>query len=393
MNPASKPFVLLVAAVSVLALSRAGMAQPATPAVVSPEAHPDGTVTFRLRAPNAQRVTVNGDFWGRKSFPMTNDPTLGNGVWAVTTPPLEPDLYAYTFNMDGATLVDPVNTFVRVGAWAYMSQVYVPGPRAAFLAVRDVPHGTLHEHWYHNKELNTERRVLVYTPPGYSSSKTYPVLYLLHGMSDDEGFWTSVGRANFIMDNLLAEARTKPALIVMPFGHASRTPPGRGAGGGRGAAAGAPATRGGAVFGISMLENDLNQNVIPLVERQYHVGKKPTQRAIAGLSMGGAQSLNIGLNNPDRFAYVAAFSSAIFGNSETNFASFLADPKKSNKSFKLLWIGCGQSDTLLDGNRTFEALLTSKGIKHEWVTTPGYAHEWTLWRHYLHDVLPKLFHD
>ena len=142
-----------------------------------------------------------------------------------------------------------------------------------------------------------------------------------------------------------------------------------------------------------MLENDLKDNVIPLVERTYHVGKKPTQRAIAGLSMGGAQSLNIGLKNPDRFAHVAAFSSAIFGNSETNFASFLADQQKANKNFKLIWIGCGERDSLLAGNRTFEALLTDRGIKHEWVITPGYAHEWTLWRRYLRDVLPKLFID
>ena len=362
------------------------------PPIVSPEVHADRTVTFRLRAPNAQRVTVNGDFWEQKSFPMTLDTAFTNGVWSVTTPPLEPDIYAYVFNMDGATLVDPLNTFVRVGAWAYMSQVYVPGERADFLAMHNVPHGTVHEHWYHNKELNAERRVLVYTPPNYSNSKTYPVLYLLHGASDDEGFWTSVGRANFIMDNLLAEGKTKPALIVMPFGHPSRTPPPRRGGPGGAGGTNAPA-RGAGLFNISMLENDLKDNVIPLVERTYHVGKKPTQRAIAGLSMGGAQSLNIGLKNPDRFAHVAAFSSAIFGNSETNFASFLADQQKANKNFKLIWIGCGERDSLLAGNRTFEALLTDRGIKHEWVITPGYAHEWTLWRRYLRDVLPKLFID
>ena len=392
MNPAARSSALIVLLSGVLGIVPVAIAQFAPP-IVSPEVQADRSVTFRLRAPNAQHVTVNGDFWGRKSFPMTLDPDSTNGLWSVTTPPLEPDIYAYTFNMDGATLVDPVNTFVRVGAWAYMSQVYIPGERADFLAVRDVPHGIVHEHWYHNKELNTERRVLVYTPPGYSSSKTYPVLYLLHGASDDEGFWTSVGRANFIMDNLLAEKKTKPALIVMPFGHPSRTPPPR-RGGGPGTAAGTNAPpRGGGLFNVAMLENDLKDNVIPLVERTYHVGKKPAQRAIAGLSMGGAQSLNIGLKNPDRFAYVCAFSSAIFGNSETNFPSLLADPKKANKDYKLIWIGCGERDTLLAGNKNFEALLTSKGIKHEWVSTPDYAHEWTLWRRYLHDVLPRLFNE
>src|SRR5262249_36125724 len=159
----------------------------------------------------------------------------------------------------------------------------------------------------------------------------------LHGASDDEGFWTSVGRANFIMDNLIAEKKTTPALIVMPFGHPSRTPPPRRGGPGGPSATNAPPARAGNAFNISMLENDLKDNVIPLVERTYRVGKKPTQRAIAGLSMGGAQSLNIGLKNPQLFANVAAFSSAIFGNSETNFASFLADPKKSNRDFHLVW--------------------------------------------------------
>jgi enterochelin esterase-like enzyme len=344
-------------------------------AQVSPEVHPDGTVTFRLRSPNAKSVSVRGEFWGQKSFTLDKDASSSNGLWTVTTPPIDPDIYAYTFNVDGATVIDPVNTFVRVGAWAYMSQVYIPGPRADFLAVRDVPHGTVHEHWYHNQELNTERRVLVYTPPGYSSSQAYPVLYLLHGSSDDEAFWVSVGRANFVMDNLLAEKKAKPALIVMPFGHASRSQ---------------AANRG---FGVPMLENDLKDNVMPLVERTYNIGKKPTDRAIAGLSMGGTQSLTIGLNNPDRFAYVAGFSSALRGSNEMTFASLIADPSKANKEYKLIWIGCGDQDGLLSGNKSFEELLTTKGIKHEYVVTPGYAHEWTLWRRYLRDLMPKLFND
>jgi enterochelin esterase-like enzyme len=373
-----------------IACSSAAFAQ-----LVSPEVNPDRSLTFRLRSPNAQRVSVNGEFWGTKRFAMEKDPNSTNGLWTVTTPPIEPDIYAYTFNVDGATVIDPLNTFVRVGAWAYMSQVYIPGPRSDFLAVKDVPHGTVHEHWYHNKELNTERRVLVYTPPGYSEKETYPVLYLLHGSSDDEAFWVSVGRANFVMDNLLAEKKAKPALIVMPFGHASRTQPGRGTAPARGAA-GTNTARGGgggANFGVAMLENDLKENVIPMVERTYHVGTKSTQRAIAGLSMGGTQSLTIGLNNPDRFAYVAGFSSALRANNETTFASLLADTDKANKDYKLIWLGCGDKDGLLDGSKALDGLLTTKAIKHEFVVTPDYAHEWTLWRVYLRDLMPKLFND
>jgi enterochelin esterase family protein len=387
-----KPSFSLVSCAAALGVLLA-LAQAAPAQVTSPEVHPDGSVTFRVRSPNATNVTVSGEFWGAKRFKLEKAPDSTNGLWSVTTPPIEPDIYAYVFNVDGATVIDPVNTFVRVGAWAYMSQVYIPGPRSDFLAVKDVPHGTVHEHWYHNKELNTERRVLVYTPPGYSEKETYPVLYLLHGSSDDEAFWVSVGRANFVMDNLLAGKKAKPALIVMPFGHASRTQPGRGAAPPRGAAGTNTARGGGANFGVAMLENDLKENVIPMVERTYHVGTKSTQRAIAGLSMGGTQSLTIGLNNPDRFAYVAGFSSALRGNNETTFASLIGDPKKANDDYKLIWLGCGDKDGLLDGSKSFDALLTSKSIKHEFVVTPDFAHEWTLWRRYLQNLMPKLFND
>ncbi len=230
------------------------MAQPPPMAVVSPDVHPDRTVTFRLLAPNAKHVTVQGEF-DLHPVAMAQDST---GVWSVTVGPLKPNVYGYGFTMDGLNMPDPCNTFVRVGSLAYESQVEVPGDEAAFLAIRDVPHGELHVHWYHSKELNTERRVLVYTPPGYESgaTKDYPVLYLLHGMGDDEGFWTSVGRANFIMDNLLAEKKARPALIVMPFGHASRNVVGIR----RPASAGADgpprdATSIDAIFGVHMLEN------------------------------------------------------------------------------------------------------------------------------------------
>jgi enterochelin esterase family protein len=360
--------------------------------IVSPEVHADRTVTFRLLAPNAKDVQVGGEF-SAKPLAMTKDE---KGVWSITTEPLEPNTYGYNFIMDGLTMPDPNNTHVRVGALWFATQVDVPGEKPAFFAAQDVPHGTLHGHWYYSKALKTVRHVNVYTPPGYSASsdKPYPVLYLLHGMGDDEGFWTQVGYANFIMDNLLAEGKTKPALIVMPFGHASRSIR-RGPSGPRGTGApGGGESRGGPVFGVEMLENDLLENVIPLVEREYHVGKDSNHHAIAGLSMGGYQALSIGLNNPHYFAYVGAFSSAILNqNLENDFQSILADPEKANKEIKLLWIGCGTDDRLLSGNQKFEELLTSKGIKHQWVTTPGYGHVWTLWRVYLRDLLLKLFNE
>jgi enterochelin esterase family protein len=384
--PAMKFFPFFV----LMAIASTANAQPPANPIISPEVHADRTVTFRLLAPNAKEVQVGGEF-SAKPLSMTKDE---KGVWLITTEPLEPNTYGYNFIMDGLTMPDPNNTHVRVGALWFATQVDVPGEKPAFFAAQDVPHGTLHGHWYYSKALKTVRHVNVYTPPRYTASeeKPYPVLYLLHGMGDDEGFWTQVGYANFIMDNLLAEGKAKPALIVMPFGHLTRTVrwfPGAARGAG---IPGGNEYRGGPVFGVEMLEKDLLENVIPLVEREYRVGKESNQRAIAGLSMGGYQALSIGLNNLQRFAYVGAFSSAILNqNLKNDFQSILTDPEKANKEIKLLWIGCGADDKLLSGNRKFEELLSARGINHQWVTTPGSGHVWTLWRVYLRDLLPQLF--
>ena len=377
--------VCAVIAVAALNLwpGQVSVAQGPADRIVSPKVHADRTVTFRLFAPSAKQVQVGGEFTA-SPLAMEKDE---KGIWSLTTKPLEPNIYGYNFIMDGLAMPDPSNTFIKAGVIWFGSQVEVPGDSPAFYAARNVPHGALHEHWYYSKALGSVRRIFVYTPPGYSDSseKQYPTLYLLHGMGDDEGAWTQVGRANFIMDNLLAEGKAKPALIVMPFGHASKdvTWPPR---------AGANERRGGAAFGVEMLEKDLLENVIPLVQREYHAGKDGNQRAIAGLSMGGYQALSIGLNNPQVFAYVGAFSSAVLNqNLENDFKSLLTDPDKANKDFKLIWIGCGSDDGLLPGDRKFEELLTAKGIKHQWIITPGYGHAWTLWRVYLRDLLPKLF--
>jgi enterochelin esterase-like enzyme len=367
-----------------LAIASVANAQPPRMPVVSPEVKADRTITFRLLAPNANDIKVSGDFTSRP-LTMSKDE---NGVWSATSDPLKPDIYSYNFIMDGLSMPDPGNTFIKSGVIWFSSQVEVPGDKPAFYAAQDVPHGVLHEHWYFSKALDSVRRVFVYTPPGYNASaeKQYPVLYLLHGMGDDEGAWTQGGRANFIMDNLLAEGKAKPALIVMPFGHASRSL-NRGPGGPRGTG-----SRGGPVYNVNSLENDLLENVIPLVEREYRVGKDPNQRAIVGLSMGGYQALSIGFNNPQRFAYVGAFSAALINPDFVHdFPSILADHDKTNKEFKLIWVGCGADDTLLSGNKNFNESLNAKGINHQWTITPGYGHAWTLWRVYLHDLLPRLF--
>lgn len=367
-----------------LLLAQIGFSQFPSERIISPEVHGDRTVTFRLFAPNAKQVELAGEM-SAKPIRMTKD---DKGVWSVTTEPLDPDIYGYNFLLDGLSILDPNNNHVKTSVLWFGSQVEVPGDRSAFLAVRNVPHGTLHKHWYQSSALGTTRCVVVYTPPGYepSADKHYPVLYLLHGMGDDENTWTQVGRANFIMDNLLAENKTKPALIVMPFGHASRSVP---------QWTGVPSdpkVRASSLFGVQILEQDLSENVIPLVEREYKVGKDRNQRAIAGISMGGYQALAIGLNNLQRFAYVAGFSSGFFWQDfENDFQLFISHPQKANQELKLLWLGCGTEDSLMEGNQKFVELLTRNDIKHQWVATPGYGHGWRLWRVYLRDLLPKLF--
>lgn len=402
-----------------------------THTVRSPEVGADYRVTFRLLAPGAQSVNLLGDFTGA-TIPMAKNAL---GVWTHTTEALPPGYYQYWFVVDGLTTPDPVNTHVRAASGVYKSQVDVPGPGTEWMDFRDVPHGTLHEHWYVNKDNGTARRVVVYTPPGYGrGTESYPVLYLLHGNADFERGWTQAGRAHLIMDNLIADGKCAPAIIVMPFGHNISGATGKfaevsflqkrfgatptefpspalpatgpitsGSAGATGARSGnpgaptaatsptAPAAGGGRGPnpGAAYMENDLLKLVIPLVEREYRAKADKGQRAIVGYSMGAGHSTTIGLNHPELFSYVGAFSGAT---GETAIAKALADPAKTNRDYKLIWVGCGTEDAIaINGTRNFHQLLTSRGIQHEWVESPGYRHDYQIWRIYLRDVLPKLF--
>lgn len=397
-----------------------------THTVRSPEVSADYRVTFRLLAPGARAVSLLGDFSGA-AIAMTKDE---RGLWSHTTEPLKPGYYQYWFDVDGLTTPDPINTHVRAASGVYKSQVDVPGPGTEWMDFRDVPHGTLHEHWYVNKENGTARRVVVYTPPGYvRGAESHSVLYLLHGNADFERGWTQGGRANLIMDNLIADGKCAPAIIVMPFGHNVSGATGKfaevnflqkrlgatptefpspalpatgpivsgsaGATGSRGGAAGAPKagatpTAGparGPNPGVAYMENDLLKLVIPLVEREYRVKADKWHRAIVGYSMGAGHATAIGLNHPEVFGYVGAFSGAT---GEAAIAKALADPAKTNRDYRLIWVGCGTEDFAFNGSKNFHQLLASKGIKHEWVESPG-RHDYQVWRIYLRDVLPKLF--
>jgi len=356
--------------------------------VLSPEVTAEKRIVFRLHAPNAKAVQVFGDF-SAKAHDMTKD---DKGVWSFTSEPLKPSSYQYWYSVDGSATPDPANTYVRPASGVYKSQVDVPGKETEWMAFRDVPHGTLHEHWYVNKDNGTARRVVVYTPPGYRTSKQdYPVLYLLHGANDFERGWTQTGRANWIMDNLLADGKAKPAVIVMPFGHEVTASTGK-----------QPEVKAlreelkaepkakDAPGGVGFMERDLLTNVIPLVEEEYRVLKEPGKRAIVGYSMGGMHASTIGLNHPELFAYVGAMS----GNArEASLAKALADPDKTNKAFKLIWLGCGTDDAAIAGGRALAKTFKDKGIRHEWVESEGYRHDYQIWRIYLRDLLPKLFQD
>lgn len=353
------------------------LAQQRPPRVQSPEVRPDNRVTFRLVDPNAKEVFLVLE--GAEKVPMMKDDT---GVWTFTTDPLEPDLYGYSFLADGVNLIDPSNTRIKPNLLNLSNIVHVAGKTPLLWEVQDVPHGEIHHHFYKSAAIGDQRDFYVYTPPGYDSKNKmkYPVLYLLHGFSDDASGWTAVGQANVILDNLIAQAKVRPMIVVMPLGY------------------GAPEI---VSYGFQGFEHEelrqknfdkfreaLLKEVVPQVESMYAVSKDRKSRAIAGLSMGGAESLLTGLNNIDDFAWIGAFSSGGFNQ---NFASeFPQLNRTSSARLRLLWIACGEQDHLIDANRKLKAWLKSQNVTFTDVETPG-AHTWMVWRRNLIMFTPLLF--
>ncbi len=380
----------------------------------SPEVNANGTITFRLQAPNAKAVRLVTDFPklgdvpvnGSAGFDMTKD---GSGVWSYTSPKLAPSYYQYWFVVDGFSTPDPQNTFVRPASGVYKSVVALPGKEAEWMMFRDVPHGNLTEHHYLNSENKTARRVVIYTPPGYrTSGRSYPVIYLLHGANDYERGWTQTGMANTIMDNLIADGKAVPAIIVMPFGHDTTgstgklpevralqaslgyTPPARPPGG-RGPG-GAPGATGAVPAGPSYMEKDLLGYVIPYVEKEFRVLKNKNQRAIMGYSMGGGHSTTIGFGHPEIFANVGGFS-GYANTASATIAKLLADPAQTNRDYKSIFFGSGTEDNAVNGGRALHAAFTEKGIKHVWSEDPGYGHDYQIWRIYFRDLASRLFRE
>ena len=341
-----------------------------TPPVLSPEIQPDRHVTFRLRAPKAGEVVVNGQ-WANGRAALTKDT---NGVWSVTIGPIEPDVYEYSFAVDGLTMIDPGNPALKPMREPRTSILHLPGQPPLLHDFQDVPHGVVRQHTYRSKVLGRLRELAVYTPPGYDQrpDARFPTLYLQHGSGDNQATWIAHGKAHWILDNLLAQGRAQPMVVVMMDGHA--VPPGTGDRG--------PQSN------TALFERDLLEEVMPFIETTYRVQPDAAHRGIVGLSMGGGQSLTIGLNHLDLFAWVGGFSSS--APSRETVAGAVDHADATNAKLKLLWIACGKDDFLLKRNEDFIALLKEKNIHHEWHLTDG-SHSWPVWRGYLADFAPKLF--
>ena len=357
---------------------------PRPPQFTSPEVASDRKVTFRLHAPSAESVTlVGGDIPNNaKGTPLTKG---AEGVWEVTVGPLVAGAYRYQFNVSGLSVIDPRNPSVSESNNNVWSLAVVPG--SDVFDVRDVPHGAVSTVTYHSSALGRTRRMHVYTPPGYEKSTAkYPVFYLLHGASDSDNSWSSVGRANFIVDNLIAAGKAKPMIVVMPAGHTT-------SGGFR------------VPGGADEFARDFLQDVMPYIEKNYRVLTDRNNRAIAGLSMGGGQTLSIAIPNLAKFGYIGVFSSGLFqmfgtgrgpaaqtpsGPTWEDENRKVLDDASLRKGLKLFWFGTGKEDFLLKTSQQTVEMFKKHGFDVKYDETEG-AHTWLVWREYLQGFVPQLF--
>jgi enterochelin esterase family protein len=352
-------------------------------AIVSPEIGPDHRATFRIRAPKASEVLVSASIGtlnpkpagaakyqpGMWNIPMQKDPS---GLWTVTIGPLEPDVYRYVFRIDGVRGIDQSNPNMRPGGAVHWSYFEVPGNPPRFDELQDVPHGSVQYRTYRSTQSKTFRRLAIYVPPDYDRypRRKFPVLYLLHGGGDSEEGWIRLGRVPAIEENLLAQHKTVPMLVAMPYGD---TP--------------GDATT---LDSIESFGRELFGDVFPIVEHNYRVVASRENRAIAGFSMGGGQSFTLGLRNRDKFAWVGEFSAGALGPEGFDLEKQVPGLFKNPQDLKLLFLGCGTEDPRYQAHSRLVALLENNKIRHEFHATPG-EHEWRVWRHLLAEFMPKLF--
>lgn len=396
-----KKHILIAASISFCSLG-AGAQQAlwGVPQTISPEIHPDNTVTLRIVAPQARTVQVTGDFlptqklktpFGEVDAPGVADLTQTDGTWTFTTPePLAPELYSYTFIVDGLRVTDPSNVYQIRDTGTITNVMLIPGARADYYKVADVPHGSVAKVWYDSPSLDMRRRMSIYTPPGYADSPDthYPVLYLLHGMGGDENAWLELGRASQILDNLIAAGLAKPMIVVMTNGNTDmQAAPGETPQGFTPPTTQLPRTMDGS-FETHFPE------VIAYVDSHYRTLADKQHRAIAGLSMGGFHSMQISKEYPDLFDYVGLFSAAIVPRDGVKTPVYENTEAKLARQFAqapaLYWIAIGTSDFLYDANVKFRRQLDDKGYKYTYYESPE-GHIWKNWRIYLTEFLPQLF--
>jgi len=368
----TKKLLLLAAPIAV----SLGLAQPPPPdTLVSPEVHPDRTATFRIRAPKAGRVTLFGAWMPVGSEqPMTKD---AEGIWSVTVGPIEPNGYLYTFTVDGVTVADPINPDVKLRQRTSASLLEIPATPSALWEARDVPHGSVEVNWLRSKVIDGEtRQVFVYLPPGYGkSSARYPVLYLFHGSGDVPASWTQAGKANLILDSLIAEKKAEPMIIVMPAGHAVPF--------------GSP--REVQAKNTPLFEEYLLKEIMPWVESKYRIAPGRENRAIAGLSMGGGQSSNIGFGHLELFSAIGVFSSSGGPDFAAKYKAQIDDAKATNAKLHVFWMGIGKQDPGYARAKEFSEMLTKGQIHNTFRETEG-GHVWAVWRWALGEFAPLLFH-
>lgn len=367
--------------------------------VVSPEIHDNNTVTFRLKAPEASKVQVTGDFlptqkiktqYGEFDGPGVADLAKKDDVWEFTTPePLSPELYSYTFLVDGLKINDPSNVYMIRDVASVTNVFIVGGERADLYKINKVPHGTVAKVWYNSPTLGIDRRLTIYTPAGYETgNKRYPVFYLLHGMGGDENAWSELGRTTQILDNLIAQGKAKPMIVVMTNGNAAlEAAPGESSLGFAPPSIQLPKTMEGS-FETAFPE------IVKFIDNNYRTINNKQSRAIAGLSMGGYHSMHISKQYPDMFDYIGLFSAAIMP--DKNIKSPIYDDVEDKlkvqfvKKPALYWIAIGNTDFLYQANIDYRKLLDDKGYKYEYYET-GEGHIWKNWRIYLTEFVPKLF--
>lgn len=377
---------------------------PQTPQVVSPQVNDDRTITLRLHAPQATAVRVTGEILnGAESVAMTKG---DEGVWTATLGPLPVDIYTYAFNIDGVNTTDPRNPWVKlVSSQGLASQVQVPGDELQYYDAKPVPHGLVQIMTYESDALDATRQAYVYTPPGYHEGDTrYPVLYLLHGGGDLDPGWSMTGRANFIMDNLIAENQAEPMIVVMPvargggslgvgpqglspgIANAAGNPPpgGRGRGAGAGTAPTGPAP-------LGAFAQDFFGDLMPAIEDTFRTLPGAEHRAMAGLSAGGAATVNTVFSRPELFSHVVIMSAGAGQNVEASYPGFFGNNAAAAKQMELVWVGVGDQDFALNGSRAISEVLTKHGVEHEFVLNEGYRHEWRLWRLHMTQFVPLLF--